>query len=135
LAKTYVACSLPDEPQFREHVESSKASESVADVATHEGASPKGAAGATEQAVRFSSQLQEIEPEHSLQTAQTLTADSQEASAESMSPEVEAEIQNLALGLRDSHLQHRRMSHFAFEPCSLPPSRVSLPTLLWFPTF
>jgi len=76
-----------------------------------------------EHAVRFSSVLQEIEPEHSLHTVATL---SQEGSIpeKPLSPEAEEEIRNLSQSLQQSQLQHRRMSNYAFEPVSLPVSRV-----------
>ena len=73
-----------------------------------------------EQAVRFASVNQEIEPAYSLQSVDTLAPDEQRA----LSPEAHAEIRNLSRTLQESHLQHRRMSHFAFEPVSLPVSRV-----------
>ena len=76
-----------------------------------------------EQAVRFSSVNQEIEPAYSLQSVDTLTPDEQHSTG-TLSPEAHAEIRNLSRTLQDSHLQHRRMSHFAFEPVSLPVSRV-----------
>lgn len=79
--------------------------------------------GAHEHAVRFNSVLQEIEPEHSLNTVATL---SQEGSKpeEPLSPEAQEEIRSLSQSLQQTHLQHRRMSNFAFEPVSLPVSRV-----------
>ncbi|SLM36496.1 protein kinase [Lasallia pustulata] len=72
------------------------------------------------QAVRFSSVNQEIEPEHTLQVE---TSDSSNLDRE-LSPQARADIRNLSRTLPDSHLQHRRMSNFAFEPVSLPTSRV-----------
>lgn len=74
------------------------------------------------QAVRFASVNQEIEPAHSFQSFTTL-------SNADLSPEAQEEIRNLAKGLHNSHLQQRRMSNFAFEPISLPASRVCHPKL------
>lgn len=84
--------------------------------------SPEGPQGARGPAVRFSSKLQEIEPTHSLPVAETIPSEDQELGT--LSPEVQAELQALSLSTTNSQLQHRRMSNFAFEPVSLPPSRV-----------
>ncbi|MCJ1316190.1 serine/threonine protein kinase [Xylographa vitiligo] len=73
-------------------------------------------------AVRFSSQNQEIEPEQSLHTIATLTSDNSK-SEDTLSPEAREEIRMLSKTLQESHLQHGRMSNFAFEPVSLPVSR------------
>ncbi|CAL8578482.1 Nitrogen permease reactivator protein [Xanthoria parietina] len=75
-----------------------------------------------EQAVRFASVNQEIEP------AQTLLSSTTQDSAQSrpqnpLSPEAQAELRSISLGLHSSQLQQRRMSNFAFEPVSLPVSR------------
>ena len=78
-------------------------------------------------AVRFSSQNQEIEPEQSLHTIATLTSDNSK-SEDTLSPEAREEIRMLSKTLQESHLQHGRMSNFAFEPVSLPVSRVSATT-------
>lgn len=76
-----------------------------------------------EHAVRFDSVLQEIEPEHSVYTVSTL---SQEGSMpeEPLSLEAQDEIRILSQSLQQSQLQHRRLSNYAFEPVSLPVSRV-----------
>ena len=79
--------------------------------------------GPQEHAVRFNSVLQEIEPAHSLNTDATLSHD-ESIPEEPLSPEAQEEIRNLSQNLQQSHLQHRRMSNFAFEPVSLPVSRV-----------
>ncbi|KAL8675914.1 MAG: hypothetical protein Q9186_007507 [Xanthomendoza sp. 1 TL-2023] len=76
-----------------------------------------------EQAVRFASVNQEIEP------AQTLASSTTQDSAQprpqnSLTPEAQAELRSISLGLHSSQLQQRRMSNFAFEPVSLPPSRI-----------
>ena len=46
-------------------------------------------------------------------------------STENLTPEAQEEIRNLAMTLQKSKLQESRMSNYAFEPMSLPPSRVS----------
>ncbi|MCJ1472506.1 serine/threonine protein kinase [Lambiella insularis] len=78
-----------------------------------------------EHAVRFASQLQEIEPEHSLNTVASLSSNNPRPNEE-LSPEAQQELRNLSKTLRESHLQQGRMSNFAFEPVSLPVSRVGL---------
>ena len=77
-----------------------------------------------EQAVRFSSKLQEIEPEHSLHLAETPTPEN--LRSESINSDAQAELQNLSISLQKSHLQQGRLTNFAFEPVSLPASRVRL---------
>lgn len=68
--------------------------------------------------VRFASATEEIEPTglEALDTAppQTITGQDEER------------LKELSKSLHGSHLQERRMSHFAFEPVSLPASRVCL---------
>ena len=76
-------------------------------------------------AVRFSSTLQEIEPAHSLQSNEIDTREIPKP--ESISPEAQAELRDLSISLQNSRLQHRRYSNFAFEPVSLPASRVPSP--------
>ena len=85
---------------------------------------PTEAAGeARGSAVRFSSRLQEIEPSNSLHLTETLTPENERSA--SLSPEAQAELRHLSLSLQQSRLQEGRLSNFAFEPVSLPPSRVS----------
>ena len=43
---------------------------------------------------------------------------------EDLSPEAHEQIRNLAITLQKSRLQEQRMSNFAYEPVSMPPSRV-----------
>ncbi|KAL8788016.1 MAG: hypothetical protein Q9213_001908 [Squamulea squamosa] len=75
-----------------------------------------------EQAVRFASVNQEIEPAQTLGTS--TTRDSGQARPQTtLTPEAQAELRNISLGLHSSQLQQRRMSNFAFEPVSLPVSR------------
>ena len=76
----------------------------------------------TQQAVRFASQRQEIEPVHSLQSASPFPSQNPEFGQE-VSTEAWEEIKKLSNNLQKSPLQQRRMSHFAFEPVSLPVSR------------
>lgn len=76
------------------------------------------------QAVRFASVNQEIEPEHSIQSLSTLASNISISNPE-FSPEAQEEIRNLSRSLQSSPLQQRRVNHFAFEPVSLPASRVS----------
>jgi hypothetical protein len=79
------------------------------------------------QTVRFSSQLQEIEPEHSLHPVETLTQGTQRT--EALSVEAQQELRELSKSIQQkSQLQTERMRNFAFEPVSLPASRVCLPT-------
>ena len=81
-------------------------------------------------AVRFASVNQEIEPAYSLQADSTKSIEGARAN-ESMTAEAQAELRNLSKTLQEAHLQHRRMSNFAFEPVSLPVSRVSLHFGVW----
>lgn len=76
------------------------------------------------QAVRFASVNQEIEPAHSLQSLSTLPSNIS-ASNQEFSSEAQEEIRNLSRSLQSSPLQQRRLNQFAFEPVSLPTSRVS----------
>ena len=64
--------------------------------------------------VRFASVNQEIEPE-SLDTIPDISGQDKE------------KLKELSQSLHGTQLQERRMSHFAFEPVSLPASRVRFP--------
>lgn len=87
------------------------------------------------QTVRFASVNQEIEPSHSIQSLTTLPSNISISNPE-FSPEAQEEIRKLSRSLQSSPLQQRRMNHFAFEPVSLPTSRVSKPLYeLAFETF
>lgn len=81
------------------------------------------------QAVRFASVNQEIEPEQNLQATTTPASDANTLGSNELSPGAHAEIRQLSQGLQDVHLQHnmqhRRMINYAYEPVSLPASRVS----------
>ena len=74
------------------------------------------------QAVRFAS----VNQEYSLQSF--ITPPSQTPASDQGGPELNADaeedLRNLSKSLQSSHLQQRRMSNFAFEPVSLPASRV-----------
>lgn len=75
-------------------------------------------------AVRFASVNQEIEPDRSLQS-QTSEKEAQNAPvAANWDPNAKDDIRSLALNLQDTRLQESRLRHFAFEPVSLPASRV-----------
>ncbi|GAB7362319.1 hypothetical protein MBLNU230_g2335t1 [Neophaeotheca triangularis] len=77
-----------------------------------------------QQGVRFSSHNQEIEPEESLRTVETLTGKDKEKSQKrkDLNPEAEQELQQLKTTLKNN-IQSSRMQHHAFEPISLPSSR------------
>lgn len=68
------------------------------------------------QGVRFSDRNQEIEPP------------AHARDRDDLSPEAQAELRNLSITLQNSRLHASRMENFAFEPVSLPPSRVSHPS-------
>lgn len=75
------------------------------------------------QSVRFSDVHEEIEPEKAVETVASISG-SGEQRDEELSPEAEQELRNLSKTLQ-SRCQARRMANFAYEPVSLPPSRVS----------
>ncbi|KAH8808939.1 kinase-like domain-containing protein [Xylogone sp. PMI_703] len=68
--------------------------------------------------VRFASVAQEIEPEQSLQSVPSA------ATPEKLSSREQEELRQISKSLQGTQLQERRMSQFAFEPVSLPPSRI-----------
>ncbi|MCJ1464759.1 serine/threonine protein kinase [Pseudocyphellaria aurata] len=74
------------------------------------------------QAVRFASVNQEIEPAHSLPSLSSLPSNL--SGSTEFSPEAQEEIRNLSRSLQNSPLQPKRLNHFAFEPVSLPTSRI-----------
>lgn len=71
-------------------------------------------------AVRFNSAVQEIEPRESLVAMTTSTTEAEQASQP-----VDAETQQ-ALRMVSQSLQRQRTNNFAFEPVSLPASRVCM---------
>lgn len=75
-------------------------------------------------AVRFTSENEEIAPEESLEQVQTLTGHENKREREDLGPEAQEELRNLKVTLQKSR-QQRRFENFAFEPVSLPASRVS----------
>jgi hypothetical protein len=67
--------------------------------------------------VRFASAEETIEPVKSL-------TDNDDKRADDLSPEAHEQIRNLAMTLQKSRLQESRMANFAYEPVSMPTSRV-----------
>ncbi len=82
-----------------------------------------------QQAVRFNSVDEEIRSHGGLQNVEEVTAPDH-APVEEFSPDAQEELRILSVSLRQSRLQSKRMEKFAFEPVSLPVSRVSHP-MLW----
>ena len=82
------------------------------------------AAPERESAVRFASKAQEIEPVNSLHLTETITPEDSRPGP--LPPDTQAELRRLSLSLHNSRLQEGRLRNFAFEPVSLPPSRVSI---------
>ena len=82
------------------------------------------ASKAPQQGVRFAPNDQEVK---SVQNIKNMAGDSQEeiTPVEDLSPAAKEEIRSLAMTLQKSKVQENRMSGFAFEPVSLPTSRVS----------
>ena len=79
--------------------------------------------------VRFSTQNEEISPEISLHSVETLTGREYKSS----NPETDDDIQQLKTSLQNA-VQSRRMEHYSFEPVSLPGSQpVSRVCLVNFP--
>lgn len=74
--------------------------------------------------VRFASASanQEVEPAEQIESATTQEPGSNRPQAQ-LTPEAQADLRSISLGLHGSQLQQRRMSNFAFEPVSLPVSR------------
>ncbi|PGH26991.1 HAL protein kinase [Polytolypa hystricis UAMH7299] len=77
-----------------------------------------------QQTVRFASTNQEIEPAHRLQSRPDLTVESKDETKNNLSPETKEELRSLAMKLQKSRLQETRMRNFAFDPLSLPASRI-----------
>jgi hypothetical protein len=91
------------------------------------GPDAKKAAGAASPAVRFASVNEEIAPAETLQSLDSLSTP---AAGDADAAGGAQQLKQLSESLQGTHLQERRMSHFAFEPVSLPVSRVRL-----FPPF
>lgn len=89
---------------------------SVKNISNNEGITPQNAQESLgSPTVRFASKNQEIEPEKSLEPLSDIP---------SIQEPSEQDIRELSATLHSTQLQNRRMSHFAFEPVSLPASRV-----------
>lgn len=71
-------------------------------------------------AVRFASSSQEIEPVQLDETSTTSRTGEQLLDVSGSG----GQLRDLSESLSGTHLQSRRMSHFNFEPVSLPASRV-----------
>lgn len=78
------------------------------------------------QAVRFTSENETIAPESSLEQVENLTSPPKRESRDDLTEQAQEELKNLSITLQKSRLQTKRMEHFAYDPVSLPPSRVSL---------
>ncbi|EEA28272.1 Nitrogen permease reactivator protein [Talaromyces marneffei ATCC 18224] len=77
-------------------------------------------------AVRFASVNQEIEPDRSLQVPTSEETERQHTPIPTNGDaNAKDDIRSLALNLQDTRLQESRLRHFAFEPVSLPASRVN----------
>ena len=83
------------------------------------------------QAVRFTSENETIAPESSLEQVDSLPSPPKRVGRDDLTEEAQEEIKNLSITLQKSRLQTKRMEHFAYEPISLPPSRVSHSTQRW----
>ncbi|KAF2494155.1 Pkinase-domain-containing protein [Lophium mytilinum] len=77
-----------------------------------------------QQAVRFSSVNQEIDPVSSSLDPSLASTDE---SKENLSLEDQEAIRSLPISLQQSRCQAKRMENFSFEPVSLPPSRAPSP--------
>ncbi|OKL56311.1 hypothetical protein UA08_08431 [Talaromyces atroroseus] len=76
-------------------------------------------------AVRFASVNQEIEPEQSLQSPAPEQNQQNGPIAANLDADAKDELRSLAISLQDTRLQESRLRNFAFEPVSLPVSRVN----------
>ncbi|KAF2423630.1 Pkinase-domain-containing protein [Tothia fuscella] len=74
-----------------------------------------------DQTVRFASVQQEYSPDPSLQPSDS---PAYPQPRDDISPETQEELKNLSMSLQRSRLQTRRLNDFAFDPVSLPVSRV-----------
>ena len=70
---------------------------------------------------------EEIDPLDETKPTRKL-ADLPDRSVKDMTPEAQEQIRNLAIALQKSRVQENRLAGFAFEPVSMPPSRVSSTT-------
>lgn len=89
--------------------------------------SPANAQDNTRSNVRFAAEDEEIDPLDESRRNSRLDNDTEE-----LSPEAHEQIRSLAMSLQKSRIQESRMSNFAYEPVSMPPSRVSMPSIVQF---
>lgn len=78
-------------------------------------------------AVRFASVNEEIDPDPRMQSQFSPDSGQEEEArpiSNDLEPSAKDELRSLAVSLQKSQLQESRLRHFAFEPVSLPPSRV-----------
>ncbi|KIW63649.1 hypothetical protein, variant [Phialophora macrospora] len=71
-------------------------------------------------AVRFAAGDEEIDPLNESRRTSAASGGKNEV----LTPEAHEQIRNLAMSLQKSRLQENRMANFAYEPVSMPPSRV-----------
>ncbi|KKA21478.1 Protein kinase [Rasamsonia emersonii CBS 393.64] len=79
-------------------------------------------------AVRFASVNEEIDPDPRMQLQFSPDSGQEEEArpiSNDLEPSAKDELRSLAVSLQKSQLQESRLRHFAFEPVSLPPSRVT----------
>ena len=74
--------------------------------------------------MRFKDEDEEIDPIQGVKSV-SVPKPKQSADEEEMSPEAHEQIRNLAMTLQKSRIQESRMAGFAYEPVSMPASRVS----------
>ena len=89
---------------------------------------PRNGNGKQTGGVRFGD-VQEIEPSNDIHMPVEDEAGVKKLSTEDLTQDQKEEIRSLAVSLQKSRLQESRMSNFAFEPVSLPVSRVCPPHL------
>ena len=77
-------------------------------------------AAAEKQAVHFASKDQNISPEKSAESVETVTG--LKGQRDDLNPETEQELEQLRTSLKNN-IQSSRMQHHAFEPISLPGSQ------------
>ena len=73
--------------------------------------------------VRFKDEDEEIDPIQSVKDV-SVPDHRRDIDKEELSPEAHEQIKNLAMTLQKSRIQESRMHGFAYEPVSMPPSRV-----------
>ncbi|KAL1955218.1 hypothetical protein VTO42DRAFT_8930 [Malbranchea cinnamomea] len=89
---------------------------------------PEGFSNSGQQSVRFASHSLEIGPSGSLHTGPTAGGALSDSPPAELAPSIpKDEWRNLTIGLHKSRLQENRLHNFAFDPVSLPSSRVPSP--------